>query len=147
MPLQLSAPQLEEVAREFGTPVYVYHAERIGEQYERLLNAFEGTDTRFFYAAKALTNINVLRYIKSIGCNVDCSSINEARLALIAGFTPSQILYTSNNIAFEEIVEAKEMGIHINIDSLSNLEKFGKKLVMPIPLEFDYVPILWRVAT
>src|ERR1700733_4522862 len=104
MPLQLSSDQLVKLADEFGTPLYVYHAEKIKEQYDRLISAFSGTNTRFFYAAKALTNMNILRYIKSIGCNIDCSSINEVMLALRAGFTPSQVLYTSNNIAFEEIV-------------------------------------------
>ena len=58
---------------------------------------------------------------------MDCSSINEVKLALVAGFQPSQVLYTSNGIAFSEIAEAKELGVLINIDSLSNLEKFGEK--------------------
>jgi diaminopimelate decarboxylase len=127
MAATLTTQQLLQAAGEFGTPLYVYHAQRIKEQYERLITAFDGTDTRFFYAAKALTNIHVLRYIKSIGCNVDCSSLNEVKLAIHAGFEPANILYTSNNIAFGEIEEAKELGVHINIDSLSNLEKFGKK--------------------
>ena len=123
----ISNELLSQVASEFGTPVYVYHAEKIKEQYHRLLKAFEGCDTRFFYAAKALTNINVLKYVKQIGCNVDCSSINEALLAVKAGFEPGNILYTSNNIHFSEIEKAVDLGININIDSLSNLEKFGNK--------------------
>ncbi len=123
----LSHQQLSAIAEEFGTPVYIYHAEKIAEQYNKLINAFEKTDTKFFYACKALTNINILRYIKSIGANIDCSSVNEVKLALHAGFTPERILYTSNGIAFSEIEEAKSLGVNINIDSLSNLEKFGKK--------------------
>jgi diaminopimelate decarboxylase len=81
----------------------------------------------FFYACKALTNVHVLKYVKSLGANADCSSINEVKLALYAGFAPDKILYTSNGIDFSEIEEAKELKVHINIDSLSNLEKFGKK--------------------
>lgn len=127
MAQQLSNEQLVASAKEFGTPLYVYHAEKIKEQYDKLAAAFSILDTRFFYASKALTNINILRYIKSIGCNVDCSSINEVKLALHAGFIPGNILYTSNGIAFDEIEEAVAVGVHINIDSLSNLEKFGKK--------------------
>jgi diaminopimelate decarboxylase len=134
MSLQLSAEQLQQIARQFGTPVYVYHAERIKEQYNKLLAAFDGVDTKFFYAAKALTNINVLKYILSIGCNIDCSSVNEVKLALKAGFEPQNILYTSNNIAFEEIEEAKNIGVHINIDSISNLIKFGKKFGHSYPV-------------
>jgi len=123
---QLSVATLTAIASEFGTPVYVYHAERIKEQYGLLKTAFNTSDTHFFYACKALTNLNVLRYIKSTGCNIDCSSVNEVLLAVKAGFDPKKILYTSNNIAFSEIEAAQKLGVHINIDSLSNLEKFGK---------------------
>lgn len=127
MPEQLSDQVLQQIADQYGTPVYVYHAEKIKEQFERLKSAFQGTDARFFYAAKALTNINILRYIRHIGCNIDCSSINEALLAIRAGFEPRNILYTSNNIHFSEIEKAVELGININIDSLSNLARFGEK--------------------
>jgi diaminopimelate decarboxylase len=123
----LSYSQLTEVAKEYGTPVYVYHAEKIAEQYGKLQKAFADQDVVIFYACKALTNVSILRYIKSLGANVDCSSINEVKLALHAGFEPERVLYTSNGIAFSEIEEAKNLGVHINIDSLSNLEKFGKK--------------------
>ncbi len=124
---KLSPEQLTTIAAEFGTPLYVYHAEKITEQYNKLTSAFSGCDTKIFFACKALTNINILKHIKSIGCNVDCSSINEVKMALMAGFDPSNVLYTSNGIHFSEIEEAQSLGVHINIDSLSNLEKFGKK--------------------
>jgi diaminopimelate decarboxylase len=126
MSLVLTHQQLESIAREYGTPVYIYHAEKITEQYEKLVKAFEKTDTKFFYACKALTNVNVLSHINAIGANIDCSSINEVKLAIHAGFIPERILYTSNGIAFAEIVDAKNLGVNINIDSLSNLQKFGE---------------------
>jgi diaminopimelate decarboxylase len=125
MPGHLSPQQLIQVAKEFGTPVYVYHAEKIREQFNKLTSAFAGSNVVFFYACKALTNLSVLKYIRSLGANIDCSSVNEVRLALHAGFTPNNILYTSNGIAFDEIIAAKDLGVNINIDSLSNLEKFG----------------------
>ncbi|MGZ3839814.1 MAG: diaminopimelate decarboxylase [Flavisolibacter sp.] len=134
MTQRLSNNQLVELANRFGTPLYVYHAEKIKEQYEKLTQAFHQTDTVFFYACKALTNINVLKYIKSLGANVDCSSINEVKLALHAGFPADRILYTSNGIAFSEIEEAKDLGVIINIDSLSNLEKFGQKFGHSYPV-------------
>jgi len=124
---QLSNQQLIAIAEEFGTPVYVYHAEKITEQYRKLTQAFANQNVVIFYACKALTNVSILKHIKSIGANIDCSSINEVKLALYAGFAPANVLYTSNGISFEEIEEAVGLGVHINIDSLSNLEKFGKK--------------------
>ena len=123
----LSNTQLTELASRFGTPLYVYHAEKIKEQYEKLRTGFADIDSRFFFACKALTNINILKYVSSLGCGIDCSSINEVKLALHAGVSPDKILYTSNGIDFDEIQEAADAGVHINIDSLSNLEKFGKK--------------------
>ena len=99
----LSNEQLINIANEYGTPVYVYHAEKITEQYQTLLEAFQKTNTRFFYASKALTNINILKHIQSLGCHIDCSSVNEVKLALQAGFISENILYTSNGIAFSEI--------------------------------------------
>ncbi|HQV55544.1 MAG TPA: diaminopimelate decarboxylase [Chitinophagaceae bacterium] len=134
MPGKITNDQLIAAANEFGTPLYVYHAEKIKEQYQKLTTAFAKQDTTFFYASKALTNINILRYINEIGCNVDCSSINEVKLALHAGFPPEKVLYTSNGIDFSEIEEAVAAGVHINIDSLSNLEKFGKKFGHSYPV-------------
>ena len=130
----LSHTELIKIADEFGTPLYVYNADKIKEQYNKLTAAFKNTDTVFFYACKALTNINILKYIKSLGANVDCSSINEVKMALHAGFTVERILYTSNGIAFSEIEEAQSLGVIINIDSLSNLEKFGKKFGHSYPV-------------
>ena len=130
----LSHQQLIDIANEFGTPVYVYHAEKIKEQYEKLVAAFSIVDTRIFYACKALTNINILKYINSLGCGIDCSSVTEVKLALHAGVAPEKILYTSNGISFEEIEETVNYGVHVNIDSLSNLEKFGKKFGNSYPV-------------
>ena len=130
----LSYEQFVSIAKEYDTPVYIYHADKIKSQYEKLVNAFSILDAKIFYACKALTNINILKYVKSIGCNIDCSSINEVKLALYAGFDPQNILYTSNGIAFSEIEEAVALGVNVNIDSLSNLEKFGKKFGHSYPV-------------
>jgi len=125
MSQQLSPEYLISLGQQFDTPLYVYHAEKIKEQYNKLTTAFRDSNTKFFYACKALTNINILKYILGLGCNADCSSVNEVKLALHAGFPPDRILYTSSGIGFEEIEEAQSLGVIINIDSLSNLEKFG----------------------
>ena len=88
MTTSLSHTDLISIAEKYGTPLYVYHAEKIKEQYGKLQAAFGNTNTIFFYACKALTNVNILRYIRNLGANVDCSSINEVKLALHAGFLP-----------------------------------------------------------
>jgi diaminopimelate decarboxylase len=126
--------QLIAVAREFDTPVYVYHAEHIAGQYRKLQEAFKGHPTRFFYACKALTNVNILKYLHSLGASADCVSINEVKLALHAGFEPHQVLFTPNCVDFSEILEAQELGVHLNIDNISILEQFGNRFGSSYPV-------------
>lgn len=130
----VSNEQLIEVAREFGTPTYVYHAEKIAQQYNKLQDAFKGHPTRIFYACKALTNINVLKYLKGLGSNIDCVSINEVKLALKAGFDKKNILFTPNCVDFNEIIEGTQLGVNINIDNISILELFGHKFGNSYPI-------------
>jgi diaminopimelate decarboxylase len=124
--MSVSREQLIRSAATFGTPLYVYDAASIAAQYQKLTQAFSSVNARFFYAAKALTNLSVLKQIHAMGCSIDCSSLNEVKLAIRAGFTPDQILYTSNSVAFTEIQEAVSLGVSVTIDSLSNLDKFAR---------------------
>lgn len=126
--------QLTAIAERFGTPVYVYHAEKIAAQYDRLVRAFRQHPTRFFYACKALTNINILRCMRQLGAGLDCVSINEVKLGLRAGFGPEQILFTPNCVDLSEILEAQALGVHINIDNISILEQFGNRFGNSYPL-------------
>ncbi|MBT0551644.1 diaminopimelate decarboxylase [Riemerella anatipestifer] len=124
---------LLSVAEEFGTPVYVYDAESIKHQYEKLTSSFS-EKTRFFYAAKALTNINILKYVEKLGASLDCVSINEVKLGLKAGFSKDRILFTPNSVDISEVEEAVELGVHINIDNISILEQFGTKFGGSYPI-------------
>lgn len=124
---------LINIAKEFGSPVYVYDAESIKNQYEKLTQSFSDK-TRFFYACKALTNINILKYIQQLGANLDCVSINEVKLGLKAEFTPDRILFTPNCVDLSEIEEAMNLGVHINIDNISILEQFGNKFGNSYPI-------------
>ena len=130
----LSSQQLLQIANEFGTPVYIYHAERIATQFGKLQKAFANCPARFFYACKSLTNINILKYVNSLGAGLDCVSINEVRLGLMAGFSEDRILFTPNCVDFDEILAAKELGVHINIDNISILEQFGNKFGKSYPV-------------
>jgi diaminopimelate decarboxylase len=130
----LSTDFLVKVAEEFGTPVYVYHAEKIKIQYEKLQDAFQKTDARFFYACKALTNINILKYINSLGCGLDTVSLQEVHLGLKAGFAPNNIIFTPNCVDLDEIIAAKELGVNINIDNISILEQFGNRFGDTYPI-------------
>ena len=129
----MNSKDLLKIANEFGTPLYVYDADSIKAQYETLSSSFL-KHTKFFYAAKALTNINILKYIKNLGASLDCVSINEVKLGLKAGFTKEKILFTPNCVDLAEIEEAMHHGVHINIDNISILEQFGNKYGNSYPI-------------
>lgn len=118
---------LENVAKKFETPVYVYDADQIIANYHELKNAFTGVEVKLKYACKALTNINILKLLRNEGAGLDTVSIEEAKLGLHAGFEPSEILFTPNSVSFEEIQEAVKLSLIINIDELSILERFGNE--------------------
>ncbi len=130
----LSNAQLTDIANQFGTPVYIYHAERIAHQYNQLKDAFRDSDAKFFYACKALTNINILKLVRQIGAGLDCVSIYEVQLGLKAGFEPKNILFTPNCTDFQEYVQAKDLGVNINIDNISILEQFGNTFGSSYPV-------------
>jgi diaminopimelate decarboxylase len=115
-----------ELAEKYGTPLFVYDAAKMESQYRRLVNSFDAT-VKFNYACKALTNVSVLKIFKNLGVGIDTVSLQEIKMGLLAGFNPSDIIFTPNCVDLTEIVEAVDLGVNINIDSLSILEKFGKK--------------------
>jgi diaminopimelate decarboxylase len=116
-----------DIAQQFGTPVYVYDAEKIVSQIKSLKMAYSGSDVTVKYAAKALTNVSILKLIRKHGAGIEVVSLQEAHLAMKAGFTSREILFTPSGVDFSEIVEAVNLGLAINLDNLSALQKFGEK--------------------
>ena len=124
----MKSEKLLQIAQEFGCPVYVYDAEKIKSQYERLQNAFSQVpNLQINYAVKALNNISVLKYFKTLNSGLDTVSIQEVLLGIKVGFSPSKVFFTPNGVSLEEIEKAVELGVQINIDNLSILEQFGTK--------------------
>ena len=122
----------------FGSPIYVYDAEKISSQYKRLSNAFGRVPSlKINYAMKALSNISILKLMKKLGAGLDTVSIQEVKLGLKAGFTPEQIIFTPNGVSMNEIEEASLLGVQLNIDNLSFLEQFGSK--------YPHIPVCIRI--
>ena len=113
------------LVKKYGCPLYIYETTVMKRQYDRLTKAFHLKKLKINYACKALNNIAVLKYLKSLGTGLDTVSIQEARIGLLAGFQPDEIIYTPNCVSIEEISQAVELGVKINIDNLSILEQFG----------------------
>ena len=122
----MNTDQLLHIAHTYGSPVYVYDAEKITSQYQRLTSAFASVPKlRINYAMKALSNIAILKLMKELGAGLDTVSIQEVQLGLLAGFAPEQIIFTPNGVSMSEIEEAMRLGVQLNIDNLSFLEQFG----------------------
>ncbi|PPK86706.1 diaminopimelate decarboxylase [Neolewinella xylanilytica] len=117
---------LLSVVEEFGAPLYVYDADRMKRQYDRINRAFSGVKRlRINYACKALTNLNILRLFRQWGSGLDTVSMQEVDLGLMAGFDPHDILFTPNCVGLDEVNEAVGKGVRMNIDNISILEQFG----------------------
>ena len=124
----MEVKDLLSVVHTYGSPVYVYDANKISAQYERLTKAFAAVPSlRINYAMKALSNVSVLKLMRKLGAGLDTVSIQEVKLGLHAGFAPEQIIFTPNGVSMEEIEEAASLGVQLNIDNLSILEQFGSK--------------------
>jgi diaminopimelate decarboxylase len=130
---RIQGVDVREICAEFGLPLYVYDAEAIRRQVEKFRSAFSAYDLRIKYAAKALSNINILRFMHRLGTGLDAVSIHEVHLGLRAGFEPGDILFTPNCVGFDEIVAAVELGVAVNLENLPNLREFGRKYGSSVP--------------
>ncbi len=137
MPYEDNYPILKNnllsAATEFGTPLYVYDTSTISRQYERLRKAFSGVKLKIKYACKANSNLEAMKHLRNLGAGLDVVSIEEAILGIKAGYKPAEILFTPNCVSFDEIKEAVELGVVINIDNISILEQFGHEYGNTVP--------------
>ncbi|GAB4401363.1 MAG: diaminopimelate decarboxylase [Microscillaceae bacterium] len=116
---------LTTLAEKYGTPLYVYDTQKMAEKLGQLQKGFATLPLKIKYAAKALSNLSVLKWFCRQGIGLDVVSIQEVQLGLKAGFAPADILFTPNGVSFAEIQEAVALGVLINIDNISILEQFG----------------------
>ncbi len=125
---------VDDLCKIAGAPVYVYDTDIMARQVRRLRRAFAGIPLRIMYACKALSNVSVLRVMKGLGTGLDTVSLQEVELGLHAGYTPDEILFTPNMVSFEELRTAVNLGVHINIDTISVLERFGHEFGSRVPV-------------
>ncbi|MDZ4847630.1 MAG: diaminopimelate decarboxylase [Chitinophagales bacterium] len=137
-PTKIDGVDITTLAEKYDTPLYVYDTVKMQQQYERLINAFQGANIKIKYACKALTNSNILKMFRSFGSGLDTVSIEEVEIGLRAGFTPQEIVYTPNSVSIDEIKRAVEYGVHVNIDNISILDQFGH-------IYGDTVPVCIRI--
>ena len=128
--LSLTNQDLLNMVNEFGTPLYVYDAEKIKSQYQQMEQAFDAVkNKKIHYACKANNNLNILKFFQQLGAGLDTVSIQEVRLGLEAGFEPNDIIYTPNGVSIKELKDVAQLGTKINIDNLSILEQLTQYII------------------
>ena len=124
--LEVGACDVVELAREFGTPAYVYAEDDMRARARAYLEAFRARAERFevIYASKAFPCTAAYRLFAEEGLSADVASGGELHLALAGGFTPEQIYFHGNNKTPAELDRALEVGVgHIVVDSFDEVER------------------------
>ena len=116
----------QELAAQYGTPLYVYNEDVLRQRCRELLGLSSLPGFHVNYSAKANTNLALLRIVREEGCHADAMSPGELHINKLAGFTPDRLLYVCNNVSAEEMKNAADNGLIVSVDSLSQLDQYGK---------------------
>lgn len=114
--------ELDSLAEEYGTPLYVYSAATIVDHYRRLDKALTGVDHEVAYAVKANSNLSILRLLAQEGAGFDIVSGGELFRVIKAGGDPAHCTFAGVGKTRDEIVYALEQGIYsFNVESEEEL--------------------------
>ena len=115
---------LVDLAARFGTPLYAYSADMIAARYREVDEAFSGYPHTLHYALKANSTLGIARLLRSLGAAADANSGGEIEVALRAGFTPGEIVFTGVGKSDAELARAIELGLRsINAESEGEIER------------------------
>jgi len=123
----ISHKQLTDLARRYGTPLFVYDGSLMLERYRDLFRFIPNPRLKVHYALKANYNPALLKLLRDAGAGIDAVSPAEVLLALKLGFPADRIIYTANNMTDAEFDRVMATGVTINIGSLSRLKKCAAK--------------------
>ncbi len=136
---------LSELAKRYGTPLYVYDGDRIVDRFRKLRAAFDGypAGVRFHYAMKANTNLAIVQLLIKEGAHPECISGGEVALAKRLGCPGRDILLTSSSKSPAELEVACADDVLINIDSfdeLGQVERVAARLGVVARVSFRVNP-------
>ena len=116
------------LAKEYGTPLYVYDKQRIVDNFSAIRSAFQkcSDNFRIHYAMKANSNPDVLKILCREGAYIDAVSPYEARFAMDAGYPREKIMFTGTSVSDTDLKMLVDEGVFINIDSLSQIKRLRK---------------------
>lgn len=117
---------IADLVSTYGSPLYVYSAASIAERYRAVDEAFAGYPHAIHYALKANSTLGIARWLRHLGAAADANSGGEIAVALRAGFTPQQIVFTGVGKSDAELARAIELGVRsINVESIGELERIA----------------------
>ena len=135
---------LDELARRFGTPCYVYSAKAIEHAYGEFAAALRGRPALVCYSVKANSNLSVLSLLASLGAGFDIVSGGELARVLAAGGDPGKTLFSGVGKSEAEIAFALEHGVAcLNVESEAELERvarIARRLGRRAPIAFRVNP-------
>ena len=115
--------QLEEIAKTYPTPFYLYDEKGIRENALKLKEAFSwNKGFREYFAVKATPNPFILKTLQELGCGTDCSSKTELLMSDACGFSGHDIMFSSNDTPPEEFKLAYDLGAIINLDDFTSFQ-------------------------
>lgn len=133
--------QIQEIAKTYPTPFYIYEEKGIRENAHRLKDAFAwNPGFREYFAVKATPNPYILKIMQEEGFGVDCSSLTELMLSEACGFTGSDIMFSSNVTPAEEYKKAKELNAYINLDDITHIDFLKEEAGIPETICCRYNP-------
>ena len=117
-----------EIAKEFGTPIYVINERMIRTRYKGLKKILDSEykKNKIHFAVKANSSLSILKILDSEGASFDCTSTGEIYTCFKADISPEKIIYTGNMFTNEDFKYAVENDILVNLDSISQLERLTK---------------------
>ena len=137
----LDKAALEEIARQYPTPFYIYDERAIMENVRRIKAAFSVFPSyKNHFAVKALPNPYILKLLAAEGFGADCSSYPELLLADMVGIKGEDIMLTSNETPADEYKAAMKLGAVINLDDYTHIEFLEKTAGLPELVSMRYNP-------
>ena len=116
----------EELIKKYGSPLYVYSEMIFRERCKEMKSLINYPGFMANYSIKANSNLELLKIAREEGLYADAMSPGELHVLLAAGFKKEQLFYVSNNAGMEELKFADDINVIVSIDSLSQLETYGK---------------------
>ncbi len=133
--------QAENMAKEYGTPYYVYDEKGMVEGIRRLQKAFSwNKGYKEYYAIKACANPHLIKIMMDEGCGVDCSSYTELMIAEALGAKGEDIMFSSNATPAKDFVYARELDSIINLDDITHIEFLEENGGLPETVCLRYNP-------